>query len=100
MMVDAISVVSLITKWIAQVIESHDSSAWRSRQSSSMKLKSFNNSPIKNLETQYCDVQSNGGKAEVSILLKSQIHIEQSFEETCSSFGTGVVSTVLQFKGY
>ena len=37
--VDTARVVSLITKRIAQKIESHDSSAWWSRQPSSRKLK-------------------------------------------------------------
>ena len=54
------SMASLITKRIAQEIESHNSSAWWSRQPNSMKLKSFNNSPIKNLGTVYCEVKSNG----------------------------------------
>ena len=51
MIVDTGSVVSLITKSIAQKIESHDSSAWWNRQPISMKLKSLNNSPIKHLGT-------------------------------------------------
>ena len=59
-MVDTGSVVSLITKRIAQEIESHDSSAWWRRQPNSLKLKSFNISPIKNLGTLYCEVQKNG----------------------------------------
>ena len=59
-MVNTGSVVSPITKRIAQENELHDSSAWWIRQPNSMKLKSFNISPIKNLVTMYCDVQSNG----------------------------------------
>ena len=59
-MVDAGSVVSLVTKQKAQETESHDSSAWWSRQPNSMRTKIFNNSAIQNLGTLYCDVQSNG----------------------------------------
>ena len=57
--VDTGSVGSLTNKRIAQEIELHHSSAWWSLQLNSMKLKSFNNSPIKNLGTLSCDVQSN-----------------------------------------
>ena len=59
-MLDTGSVASLVTKRIAQEIESHDSSVWWSRQPNSMRLKSFNNSPIQNLGTLYCYVHSNG----------------------------------------
>ena len=45
-MVDTVSVVSIVTEQIAQEIESHDSSARWIRQPYSMRLKSFNNSPI------------------------------------------------------
>ena len=58
-MVDTGSVVSLITKRIAQENETHYSSAWWGRQPNSIKLESFNNSPIKNLGNLYCEVQSN-----------------------------------------
>ena len=54
-LVDMGCVVSVITKRIAQKIESHDSSAWWCRQPNSMNLKSLNNSPIKNLGTLYSD---------------------------------------------
>ena len=59
-MVGASSLVSLVTKRIAQETKSHDSSAWWSHQPILMRLKSFNNSPIQNLGTLYCDIQSNG----------------------------------------
>ena len=59
-MVDTGSVVSPITKRIAQEMQSHDSSAEWSGQPNSMNPKSFNISPIKNLGTLYCDVQSEG----------------------------------------
>ena len=66
-MIDTGSVVSLITKRIAQQIELHDISAWWSRQPNSRKLKSFNNSPIKKLGTMFCDVQSDGWNGVTSV---------------------------------
>ena len=59
-MVDTGSLVSPITKRIALEFESHDISAEWSGQPNSMNPKSFNISPIKNLGTLYCDVQSEG----------------------------------------
>ena len=68
------SVVSPITKRIAQEIELHESFAWWNRQPNSMKLKSFNNSPIEHLGTMFCDVQSdgwNGGRVDLIVVPKS-----------------------------
>ena len=83
-MVDTGSVVSLITKRIAQEIESHDSSAWWGRHPISMKLKSFNISAIKNLGTLYSGVQKSGWNSGRVDLIVVQIHIGQSLEETYS----------------
>ena len=62
-MVDSGSSTSIVTEQMAKDIEARDSNTWWSRTTNPMKLKSYTDTPIKNLGTLYCDIECNGWKA-------------------------------------
>ena len=62
-MVDSGSSTSIVTEQMAKDIEARDSNTWWSRTTNPVKLKSYTDTPIKNLGTLYCDIECNGWKA-------------------------------------
>ena len=62
-MVDSGSSTSIVTEQMAKDIEARDSNTWWSRTTNPVKLKSYNNTPNKNLGTFYCDIECNGWRA-------------------------------------
>ena len=62
-MVDSGSSTSLVTEQMAKDIEARDSNTWWSRTTNPVQLKSYTNTPIKNLGTLYCDIECNGWRA-------------------------------------
>ena len=50
---------SIVTEQIAKDIEARDSNTWWSRMTNPVKIKSYTNTPIKNLGTLYCDIECN-----------------------------------------
>ena len=87
-MVDTGIVVIFVTKRVAQEVESHDNSAWWSCQPNSIRLTSFNNSPIQNLGNMYCDIESigwNGGR--VDLIVVSNSHRAIIGRDSFKSFG-------------
>ena len=62
-MVDSGSSTSIVTEQMAKDIEARDSNTWWSRTTNPVKLKSYTDTPIKNLGTVYCDIECNGWKA-------------------------------------
>ena len=62
-MVDSGSSTSIVTEQMAKDIEARDSNTWWSRITNPVKLKSFTDTPIKNLGTLYCDIEFNDWKA-------------------------------------
>ena len=55
-MVDSRSSTSILTEQMAKDIETRDSNTWWSRTTNPVKLKSYTDTPIKNLGTLYCDI--------------------------------------------
>ena len=62
-MVDSGSSTSIVTERMAKDIEARDSNTWWSRTTNPVQLKSYTDTPIKNLGTLYCDIECNGWKA-------------------------------------
>ena len=62
-MFDSGSSTSIVTEQMAKDIEARDSNTWWSRKTNPVKLKSYTDTPIKNLATIYCDIECNGWKA-------------------------------------
>ena len=62
-MVNSGSSTSIVTEQMAKDIEARDGNTWWSRTTNPVKLKSYNNTPIKNLGTLYCDIECNGWRA-------------------------------------
>ena len=62
-MVDSGSSTSLVTEQMAKDIEARDSNTWWSRTTNPVQLKSYTDTPIKNLRTLYCDIECNGWRA-------------------------------------
>ena len=61
--VDSESSSSIVTEQMAKDIEARDSNTWWSRSTDLVKLKSYTNTPNKNLGTLYCDIECNGWRA-------------------------------------
>ena len=61
--VDSGSSTCIVTEQMAKDIEVRDSNTWWSRTTNSVKLKSYTDTPIKNLGTLCCDIECNGWKA-------------------------------------
>ena len=71
-MVDSGSSTSIVTEQMAKDIEARDSNTWWSRTTNPVQLKSYTNTPIKNLGTLYCDIECNGwraGRANIIVVL-------------------------------
>ena len=62
-MVDSRSSTSIVTEQMPKDIEARDSNTWWSRKTTPVQLKSYKETPIKNLGTLYCDIECNGWKA-------------------------------------
>ena len=62
-MVDSGSSNSLVTERIAHEIEDRDKNSWWSRKTNPTNLRSFTNTPIRNVGTLYCDIECNGWNA-------------------------------------
>ena len=70
-MVDSGNSTSIVTEQMAKDIEARDSNTWWSRSTNQFKLKSYTNTPIKNLGTLYCDIECNGwrtGRADIIVV--------------------------------
>ena len=62
-MADSGSFTSIVTEQMPKDIEARDSNTWWSRTTNPVKIKSYTDTPIKNLGTLYCDIECNGWKA-------------------------------------
>ena len=62
-MVDSGSSTNIVTEQIAKDIETRDSNTCWSRTTDPVQLKSYTDTPIKNLGTLYCDIECNGWEA-------------------------------------
>ena len=62
-MVDSGSSNSLVTERMAHEIEDRDKNSWWSRKTNPTNLRSFTNTPIRNVGTLYCDIECNGWNA-------------------------------------
>ena len=62
-MVDSGNSTSIVTEQMAKEIEARDSNTWWSRTTNPVELKSYTNTPIKNLGTLYCDIECKGWRA-------------------------------------
>ena len=61
-MVDSGSSTSIVTEQLVKVIEARDRNTCWSRTTNPVKLKSYTDTPIKNLGTLYCDLECNSWK--------------------------------------
>ena len=62
-MVNSGSSTSIVTEQMAKDIEARDSNTWWSRTTNPVKLKSYTDTPMKNLGTLYCNIEFIGWKA-------------------------------------
>ena len=62
-MVDSGSSNSLVTERMAYEIEDRDKNSWWSRKTNPTNLRSFTNTPVRNVGTLYCDIECNGWNA-------------------------------------
>ena len=63
-MVDSGSSNSLVTERMAHEIEDRDKNSWWSRKTNPTNLRSFTNTPIRNVGTLYCDIECMDGMLE------------------------------------
>ena len=54
---------------MAKDIAARVSNTWRSRTTNPVSLKSYTDTPVKNLGTLYCDIECNGWKAERAYII-------------------------------
>ena len=59
-MIDIGSVASLVTKRMARETKETHGNAWWNHTTNRTQLRSSNDSPIQNLGTLYCEIESNG----------------------------------------
>ena len=70
-MVDSGSSNSLITERMAHEIDDRDKNSWWSRKTNPTNLRSFTNTPIRNVGTMYCNIECNGwnvGRADLIVV--------------------------------